>query len=291
MSATKEVIAADLWVPEGPAVGPDGTVYFTEQTKGRVSVLTASGAEEYAYTGGAANSCVVGRDGDIYVCQNGGVVDSWRSSDPRPPGIQRVDAAGVVTTIRTEVGGTTLAAPNDLAFSPTGGLYFTDPAQAFDLGNPLQTGALYRVGAGSEDIVHYVGGVYCNGLAFDNVGNLFWVESYTRRLLALTAHGEASVLCTLPEGHTPDGFAIAEDGRFFIATCGSGAIDVVAPDGELLTSIILDDIANPSNCAFDGSTLIITDFSRDYAQKDGSGRLWRLETDAIGVTQTYGFVN
>jgi gluconolactonase len=103
-----EVVVAGLHVPEGPAVLPDGRIVFTEQTAGRVSVLDGRTAVPLAQTGGAANSCVAGTDGRLYICQNGGVVGHWRSPQPVTPAIQRATpgtADGAVETLAVEVAG------------------------------------------------------------------------------------------------------------------------------------------------------------------------------------------
>jgi len=277
------VVAEGLHVPEGPAVLDDGTWVFTEQTAGRISGYDSTGVRNVAYVGGAPNSCVPGLNGDLYVCQNGGVVGSWRSSDPRVPGIQRVAADGTVTTIRVAVYGRPFVAPNDLAFGPDGTLYVTDPAQAFDPDHRLDAGEVLALGPGSGRLLSSVGGVYCNGIAVDDEGAVVWVESYTRAVRSVDGAGRVRTWCLLPEGEVPDGFAVAQDGRLFIATCGSHAISIVGPDGEHLGQLRFDERANPTNCCFDGSNLIVTDFGMDFETQLGAGRLWVVPTDAQGA--------
>lgn len=283
-----EVVADGLYVPEGPALLADGSVIFTEQTLGRVSRLVDGVVEQVQYVGGAPNSCVVGSGGEIYVCQNGGVVGAWRSDDPRTPSIQ-VISGELVTEVAHAVGANALVAPNDLCFGPDGRLYFTDPAQAFDPANRRVAGAIYSLGSTSRQEV-FVGGVYCNGLGFTAGGELIWVESYTRRLCALRADGTVRVLCELPEGQIPDGLAVATDGRIYIATCGSHGISVVSPDGEYLGLILLDERAYPSNLCFVDNALIVTDFGMEFETKPAMGRLWRVPVDAQGMEVQLGSV-
>ena len=96
---TSEVALAGLAVPEGPVVHPDGTVTFTEQTRGRVSRCEDGALSVVAVTGGAPNSHAAGSDGRLYVAQNGGVVGAWRSPEPRTPGIQSIEPDGSVRTV------------------------------------------------------------------------------------------------------------------------------------------------------------------------------------------------
>ena len=287
----KEVIASGLLVPEGPALISEGMVCFTEQMRGAISMFNGTQVEIVAMTGGAPNAVILGSDECLYVCQNGGAVGSLRAPEQRTPGIQRVSVDGSVETIATSVAGRPSVTPNDLVFGADGRLYFTDPAQPYDEFAKLDTGRICALdstpGSPGEEILH-VGPVYCNGIGFDQGGRLIWVESYTRFVCTLDGSGERSVLCQLPKGHIPDGFAVAEDGRIFIATCGSHGISVVSSEGEFLELIYLDDSADPTNCCFDGSALWITDFGMDFERCPDGGRLWRIETDAVGAPVHYG---
>ena len=284
-----EVLVAGLLAPEGPCVRRDGTVLFTQQLAGEVSLLDDRGVSTVCRTDGGPNSCVEGTDG-VYVCQNGGVVGSWRSSRPQEAGIQRIDEDGTVTMVTREVDGQALVTPNDLAFGPDGALYFTDPAQPYDPGARTWTGAVYALTAPRPTRVQATPATYCNGIGFDEAGRLLWVESYPRAVWRREADMAVRRLCLLPHGHVPDGFAVAEDGRIFVASCGSHGITVVSPEGELLDHVTLDEQAYPSNCCFDGSDLLVTDFGTDMESRPDAGRLWRVPTDARGAPTHTGTV-
>jgi gluconolactonase len=287
-----EVVTGGLKVPEGPVVHGDAHVTFTEQTRGQVSRWADGRVELLAYTGGAPNSHAAGSDDCFYVAQNGGVVGDWRSPDPRTPGIQRITSDGTVEHVTTSAAGEILLAPNDLVFGADGWLYATDPAHPFDPVHRGHPGRLFRLEPGpaspAGETVIDAGPAYCNGLAFDPDGKLWWVESYDRFVCRLDGASRTQI-CQLPDGHIPDGFAFAVDGRMFIATCGSHGITVVAPDGEVLDLIHFDDSAVPTNCAFapDGA-LWVTDFGVDWASGAAVGRLWRVETDAVGLAVASG---
>ncbi len=278
-----EVVATGLVVPEGPVVLADGRIAFVEQQAGRVSALRADGAVETISQGpGSPNGATLGSDGCIYVTQNGGVVGGWRSPNPCEPGIQRITLDGTITTIATSAGGTALKAPNDLCFSPDGRLYLTDPAHGY---NPSarEPGLLCAIGNGRSDVVLALYPAYPNGIGFTIDGRLLWVESYERWLCTLDDNNERVQICQLPDDHVPDGFALATDGRVFIATPTSGGVTVVSPDGAVLDHIRLDDSAFATNCCFERSALYVTDFGTTYTDRADAGRLWRIETDAVGM--------
>ena len=62
---------------------------------------------------------------------------------------------------------------------------------------------------------------------------------------------------------------------------------VVLPDGRIA---FVEHHALPTNCCFDGSALWVTDFGRYYETVPGRGRLWRVETDAVGAAVATGAV-
>lgn len=68
-----EVIARGLDFPEGPAIGPDGRLYVAENRKGQVSRIDDGEMVAFARTGGGPNGLAFGADGDLFVCNNGGL--------------------------------------------------------------------------------------------------------------------------------------------------------------------------------------------------------------------------
>ena len=78
---------------------PDGSLVFVESYRSQLTIIGADRTpRQFAYVTGAPNSCVLGADGEIYVCQNGGTVGSVARQgdddalDPaRAPGRRRGD--------------------------------------------------------------------------------------------------------------------------------------------------------------------------------------------------------
>ena len=80
MKYMSEQLADGLGWAEGPAILSDGRVCFVETYRSQVSVWEkGKGVSQYAFTAGGPNSCVLGKSGELYVCQNGGTTGPWRA--------------------------------------------------------------------------------------------------------------------------------------------------------------------------------------------------------------------
>ena len=270
-------LAEGLAWPEGPAVLPDGRIAFVETYRSQVSVYEAGQpVRRLAYTGGGPNATVTGPDGALYVTQNGGVVGPWRAEDTRPPSIQRIDPSGTVEELVTEVNGVKLAAPNDLVFGADGRLYFTDPGGPFDPEHRPDPGHVFAVTLdGAGEVIAGLPPVYPNGIAAEPDGSIVWAESYTRVLRRRRPDGRVrEVHRFADEAAVPDGFKIAPDGRFYVATVTSGGVHILTADGDPAGFVPTG--TTPTNCAIDGSSLIVTDGGRpgDTEAATYGGALW-----------------
>lgn len=279
-------LAVGLAWPEGPTILADGRLVFVEVYLSRVSVIDPSsekpGVEEFMYTGGGPNATALGRDGAIYVTQSSGVVGPWRAPDRRPPSIQRITSSGAEVLV-TEIEGIKFQAPNDLCFGADGRLYFTDPGRYEPETRP-DPGYVFALGAdGVGQVLAEMPPCYPNGIVAEASGDIVWVESYTRLVKRWSPDGSIEECCLLPDGHLPDGLAIAEDGTFYITSTGSGGLDIVGPDGSYLGFIEVGDI--PTNCAFSDSSLFVTDggHTGTTAEAKPIGALWRVETETRGL--------
>ncbi|HWL44443.1 MAG TPA: SMP-30/gluconolactonase/LRE family protein [Ilumatobacter sp.] len=279
-----EIITTGVRAPEGPVLLPDGRIAFVEQARGQVSVWDGGSVDVVATGPGAWNGLTLGADGALYGAQNGGAAGGWADRGVHTAGIERIGLDGSVARVTTSLGGTAPVAPNDLAFGPDGQLYFTDPAHAYNPDAPGTPGRLFVAGPGGQaNVLIELDACYCNGIGFLADGALVWVESYGRYVCTLDDDGGRRVICQLPDEHVPDGFAVASDGRIFIATVFSHGVTVISPDGELLDHLPCGDDGLVTNCCFVGSDLIVTDFGPDLVNDPDAGRLWRVPTDATGL--------
>ena len=276
--------ASGLGFPEGPLVLPDGRLAFVEEYGGCVSVLEDGKVRTLAQVGGNPNGLALGSDGRIWVTRGRGALGDWRSDPHVAPAIVAVEpATGAWEVVTTTASGRPLRAPNDLCFGPDGMLYFTDPDD-FDPAADFH-GWICRTGPNGTEVFDELGNVFPNGLAFDPVGRLVWMESHTKRVVGVTPDGGFETLAQLGEETTPDGCAYAADGRLAIATLFSGGLEVVewTAGGPKIDRMTWADGVVLTNCCFQGSSIWVTDVSVDYEKTHESGRLWKLETTLTGL--------
>lgn len=128
---------------EGPAVAPDGSIYFTDIPLGedggmilRFDPLTKQ-TKAFSIDSGKANGLIFDRQGRLIACEG---------SDK---GGRRVSRWNVKTgereTIADNFGGKKFNAPNDCCIDAKGRIYFTDPRYLGDEPRELEHRAVYRI--------------------------------------------------------------------------------------------------------------------------------------------------
>jgi len=289
-----ELLAEGLGWAEGPTVLPDGRICFVETYRSQISVWErGKGVSRYAYTAGGPNSCVLGKNGVLYACQNGGTTGPWRAEEMVAPSIQRITTeGGPAEIIATELDGKRFNGPNDLVFGPDGKLYFTDPGTYRpDAPEPSYLFVLEADGSGRL-LAELDPPTFPNGIAVEADGSVVWAESYTGMVRRLDPDsGAIADIARLP-GDKPiaDGMAVGADGLLYVTTVNGGGIDVIRPDGAFERHIKAGTV--PTNCVFAGRDLIMTDAGilADTADASYGGQLWRLPIDAEGLPTWQGSI-
>jgi gluconolactonase len=289
---TPELVTTNLGWPEGPTVQPDGSLVFVESYRSQLTVVGKDGkARMLAYTAGAPNSCVLGGDGALYVCQNGGTVGPWRAVEMSVPSIQKVRPGGTAEILCTEVEGIKLNGPNDLVFAGDGRLVFTDPG-TYNPANPDPSYIFALAPDGTPSVVMtFPKPVFPNGVAVEADGSIVWDESYTGHVRRKRPNGKVEDLGRMP-GENPilDGMKIGADGRLYVTDLVGKGIHVVRPDGKVDGFIPVG--GAPTNCAFDGETLWVTDATVLAASTEPNfaGQLWRLRIPGGGAPTHKGSI-
>jgi gluconolactonase len=283
--ASAELAAEGLGWPEGPTVLADGRIVLVESYRSQLTAIDRKGkASRFAYTAGAPNSCVLGDDGALYVCQNGGTCGPWRAADQTTPSIQRVTEGGKAEILLTEVGGVALNGPNDLVFAADGRLLFTDPGTY----NPTSPDPSYIYAIEPNGSVRLAVGferpTFPNGLAVEADGSIVWAESYTGHVCRRRPDGSREDLGRLPgDNPTPDGMKIGADGRLYVTDIFASGIHILRPDGT--AEAFLGCGKATTNCVFDGETLWVTAAGvlADGTDPSFGGTLWRLRVPGGGA--------
>lgn len=256
--ARYSTVVAGVAFPEGLAWSPDDECLFvTGAADGRF--YRARPAERsldlVADIGGGLNNCALATGAGCVVAQNGGLSGRGIMAGrypgmrtlPEPtsavPGLILVGADGTSEVILDQG----VNAPNDLAAGSDGALYFTDPGDRF-LADP-PTPRLMRYSAADGLSVFAEGFDYCNGIAFDRDSILI-----TDRvgLLRLLPDGGRESMARDELDQTPDGIAVDEEGRVYVAGGHAGCVYVIEA-GEVVDSLVTP--GGPSritNCCFGG---------------------------------------
>ena len=285
-----EEVANGLGWPEGPTVLPDGRVVLVESYRSQLTSVDGDGrAWQFAYVAGAPNSCVLGSDGLMYVCQNGGTTGPWRAAEMTTPSIQRVGEGRPAEILVTEIAGIALNGPNDLVFAADGSLVFTDPGTY----NPASPDPSYIFAiapdGGAKVAVSFAEPVFPNGLAVEADGSIVWAESYTGRVGRQRPDGTREDLGRLPGTNPiPDGMKVGADGRLYVTDIFASGIHILRPDGT--AEAFFECGKATTNCIFAGETLWITNAGVLATGSDPSfdGTLCKVRIPGGGAPTYYG---
>jgi len=293
------VITDGLEFPEGPVWMDDGSVLVAELMGKRVTRVAPDGTKTtVAEPGGSPNGLAIGPDGACYVANSGGwsfmdfggikVPEAEQPADYSGGRIERIDLdSGEVKVLYTECDGNELVGPNDLVFDAHGGFYFTDHGK--HRGRVRTIGAIFYAQADGSSIREVVfPSDSPNGVGLSPDGTrLYAAETFTGRVYAwtLTAPGEVSgpgeVICGLPGMQYFDSLGVDSDGNVVVATLVTGALSVIAPDGELLDQVTLPD-PMVTNVCWGGP-----DRKTAYATLSATGRLASLPWPRPGLALAY----
>jgi gluconolactonase len=239
---------------EGPSFDRSGNLYCVDIAFGRILRVDPAGrfsvVVEYD---GMPNGLKIHRDGRLFVADRRyGIV----VVDPVECRVQRVLERFDLEPFR---------GPNDLVFSASGDLYFTDQGMS-DLANP--TGRIFRLGADGrlELLLDKLPGP--NGIALDVSGRVLYVATTRTNgimrasLLPDGRLSRVSHFIQLSGGGGPDGIAADNEGGLAVAHPQMGAVWLFNSKGEPILRINLCRGMLGTNLAYggaDGRSLYITE--------------------------------
>jgi gluconolactonase len=213
--------------------------------------------QRFAVTGGGANGAALSADGSILVTQNGGIDFAAHNvfsvppppMVPAPPGLQLARPDGTVHYLSGgDAGNGTYHAPNDLCVALDGTVYFTDPGHFPPPDDNIGRVIAYRPDGSTQVVARDF--FYCNGIAFDRVGELVVVER--AGLARVYADGTREWVIEQLGPGGGDGFCLDVDGRFYVASTVEHGIRVVDADGTVVDFLAIPGNGVTTNCCFGG---------------------------------------
>ena len=240
-----EIFARTPSFGEGVVFNARGELFVSDAFQNRVLRIAEDGqtriwSEEVRMPNGHK---VLG-DG-THVVMEGGV---WEEETAQGA-IVHLDPEGtLIARITTDAEGRNLRWPNDVAVDrANGGFYFTDPGRfmANEPGRIHYVSEDFEISTVSNGVVDFP-----NGIVLSADGSRAFVsESLQNRILVFPVlqpgvWGDPEVFANLPSypnvwigGEAePDGIALDQDGRLYVAHFGAGLVHVLSSEGELLGS-------------------------------------------------------
>jgi gluconolactonase len=256
---------------EGPSFDRDGRLYVTDIPFGRIFRISPDGEwEQVAEYDGWPNGLKIHKDGRIFITDY-------------KHGLMQLDPdSGTVTSFLDTVGGEGFKGVNDLVFSPSGEIYFTDQGQT---GLQDATGRVYRLAPDGwlTCLVNTVPSP--NGIVFDpSMNHLLIAVTRAQQIWRIPLHnngvfGKVGVFSQLHGGlGGPDGLALDEESCLYIAHTGFGSIWRLSRVAEPLLRITSCAGLSTTNLAFGGP-----DRKSLYITESETGSILRADVPVPGL--------
>ncbi len=261
-------VGVDFYL-EGPSFDRQGNLFFTDVPHGRIFRMDPKGGIDLvAEYDGEPNGLKIHKDGRIFIADY-------------QHGIMTLDpASGTVMPFLDFRPAERFKGVNDLVFSSTGDLYFTDQGKT-GLQDP--TGRVYRYTADGylQALIETLPGP--NGLVLDPEDKILYVGSRNNAIWWLPLNdrrppARVGSFATMPGFGTPDGMAADEAGNILCCQMNMGVVWVFNPVGLPIYRIetcTTDKLSNLAYGGADGKTLFIL---------DGRGKILTASMPVRGLT-------
>lgn len=270
---------------EGPALAPDGTLYFSDIGNRIMRYDPKTGRTEIARNpSGKSNGLKFDRDGRLIACEGAGAGGNRR--------VSVTETSGQVRTLADRWNGKRFNSPNDLALDAKGNLYFTDPRYGGAEPREIDFEGVYVVSPAGAVTLATRDVQKPNGILVSHDGRTVYVADTNsdpkgnHQLVAFRIQTDGTLVDKRvlfdfgPDRRPIDGMALDSSGNI-VATGGSGeraGLYVFGPAGENLAFIKMP--GDPTNCAFGGpkepTTLYITGQGPEEPGKPRRYALFRI---------------
>ena len=288
-----ELLWAEGEFTEGPALAPDGSIFFSDIGNAIYRYELKSGKTElFRKPSGRSNGTMFNQKGELIAAEGANTGGNRRISITS--GIKG-GKDGEVKTLSAGFEGKKFNSPNDLAIDAGGNVYFTDPRYVGSEPRELDFEAVFFIKPDGTTTIATREVQKPNGILVSPDGKHVYVSDNNaegnRMLLSFDVGeggklGGKKVLHDFVTGRGIDGMTLDTNGNIY-ATAGTGdkaGIYVFSPAGNQLAMIPTP--GDPTNCVFGGggdeSTLYITSATGRGAEIGPKYGLFRIKLKARG---------
>ncbi len=288
-----ELLWAEGEFTEGPALAPDGSIFFSDIGNAIYRYDPKSGkTEPFRKPSGRSNGLMFNQKGELIAAEGANTGGSRRISITS--GIQG-GKDGEVKTLSGGLEGKKFNSPNDLAIDSEGNVYFSDPRYVGSEPRELDFEAVFFIKPDGTTTVATRDLQKPNGILVSPDGKHVYVSDNNgegnRHLLSFDIEHPGKltnkkILHDFVTGRGIDGMTLDTAGNIY-TTAGTGdkaGIYVFSPSGKQLAMIPTP--GDPTNCVFgggeDAGTLYITSATARGAEIGPKYGLFRIKLKAKG---------
>ncbi len=238
---------------EGPALAPDGKIYFTDIPNERIHAYdpATGGTSVFREQSGKANGLFFTPAGALIACEGGA------------RRLTRTDFAGQVTVLAETYEGKKLNSPNDVIPDGHGGFYFTDPRYGSHDDREIDVEAVYYVDKGGKIAQVAADLVRPNGILLSPDDRVLYIaDEAGGKIYAYDVESPGKPVNKrefAPVGS--DGLSIDKRGNLYVTW--KADVIVFSPEGK--ERLRLAPPEAPANCLLAGKTLYVTARTGFYA--------------------------
>jgi sugar lactone lactonase YvrE len=246
-------LAGDFKFTEGPALSPEGKIYFSDIPNERIHVYDPATGETgiFREASNRTNGLFFTPAGALIACEGGARK------------LTRTDFEGKITVLAETFDGKKLNSPNDVVPDGIGGFYFSDPRYGNGDDREIDIEAVYYVDKGGKLSQVAADLVKPNGVILSGDGSrLYIADPGAEKIYAYDVEGPGKISNKREFAAVgSDGMTVDKAGNLYVTWKG----DVIGFSADGQEVLRLTPPEGPANCLLAGKTLYVTARTGFYA--------------------------